>query len=472
MKEEKNIGRLADVANQFFTHPNFPYILRTIKNSKTFLTISSESVNLFSELIQFVVYGFQLTELLMNNNLPPDMIDREYMMGTLPLPLEGIHLNSILLHAHKFNASDIVFKTNGAIRAMIQGKMRTITTRMLNKDELEKLVTHIYEDSSGLAILGRKEDIDKMYVINDDENHLRYRVNITNCSAGGREMGHVITMRTIPVLPPMLNKDLIPEEVYSQWYHTNGLALVTGPTGSGKSTLIASINHNLMLNPDFRFNNMSAEAPIEFSFEGVPNLYSSFVQTEVPTMSPSFQAFMRGALRRAPNQIFVGELRDVETMEMALQAGATGHFVYGTVHTTSVAQTLKRIADMFPGDMRQSIINDMVASLRIILTQRLALTTDGKRAPIIEYLVFDNHIRDELSGPPIDGITAKLQEIVNEKGVPFITHARQRMFEGLITERQFQFDYMNNTSMTLEEVDNRIRELKEKGNVMFQNNDL
>ena len=114
----------------------------------------------------------------------------------------------------------------------------------------------------------------------------------------------------------------------------------------------------------------------------------------------------------------------------------------------------------------------MVASLRIILTQRLALTTDGKRAPIIEYLVFDNHIRDELSGTPIDGITAKLQEIVNEKGVPFITHARQRMFEGLITERQFQFDYMNNTSMTLEEVDNRIRELKLKGNVMFQNNDL
>ena len=106
MKEEKNIGRLANVANQFFTHHNFPYILRTIKNSKTFLTISSESVNLFSELIQFVVYGFQLTELLMNNNLPPDMIDREYMMGTLPLPLEGIHLNSILLHAHKFNASD------------------------------------------------------------------------------------------------------------------------------------------------------------------------------------------------------------------------------------------------------------------------------------------------------------------------------------------------------------------------------
>ena len=398
-------------------------------------------------------------------------IFEDHQYTSLPSMVTTADLNPLLLHTTSLNASDVFIRSGKYIMANVFGNISQISKRKLAHKEIETWVEKIYEDQSGILKLNSREAINKMYIINDGNNYLRYRANIIQTDGGMGTRGYEITLRTIPLIPPDLDLTEIPMEIVNQWFQPTGMCLVVGATGSGKSTLIASLVKYVMQNPNVTKRIVTYEAPIEFTFERVPELYSMITQTEVPTMIPTFKLAIEEALRRAPHDIYIGEMRDTQTIDNALLAAKSGHLLYSTLHVSNVAETLKRVSDMYPGDMRKSVLGDMVTNMRVIVSQRLLKTLDGKRTPIREYLVFNDKIRRELLSGDMDTISMRLQDFVNQKGVPFIVHCRQRVLEGKISN-EYLNQFMAESEMNLADIDKRIKELKEDGNVMFQNNDL
>lgn len=200
-----------------------------------------------------------------------------------------------------------------------------------------------------------------------DVDGLRFRVNAFKSSAG-----NCAILRLIPSSPPSLTDLSLPPVVGEVCGLRNGLVLVTGATGSGKSTsLAAMIRH---INETRQHNIITIEDPIEFIH--APKS-CNIVQRQVGKDTTSFARSLRGALRQDPDVILVGELRDLETIGLALTAAETGHLVFATLHTSSAPGAITRILDVFPVEQQAQIKTQLAQSLRMVLTQALHRTTDG-----------------------------------------------------------------------------------------------
>src|SRR4029079_13829418 len=146
---------------------------------------------------------------------------------------------------------------------------------------------------------------------------------------------------------------------------------------------------------------------------------------------------VRNALRRKPRLILVGEARDPETIAAVMEAAMTGHPVYTTLHSNSVAETMRRLVITFPADERQGRTIDIIETVRVVISQRLVPTIDGKRAALREYLIFDEKIRDILLETDILNITNVVRKLVKEHGRTMEADAREKFEAGVITERQY-----------------------------------
>ncbi|MFN2531576.1 MAG: type IV pilus twitching motility protein PilT [Pyrinomonadaceae bacterium] len=205
----------------------------------------------------------------------------------------------------------------------------------------------------------------------------RFRVNIF------KQRGtHAIVMRVIPHSPPQF-KDLdLPEQLKEIIDIKNGIVLVTGPTGSGKSSTLAAIID--LINETHYYHIVTIEDPIEFLHM---HKNSTVHQRELHSDTPNFAVALRAALRQAPKVILVGEMRDRETMEVALEAAETGHLVLSTLHTIDASKTVDRIIGVFPKNEEQAIRTRIAQSFRYIVSQRLIPRADGKgRVAAIEIL--------------------------------------------------------------------------------------
>ncbi len=278
----------------------------------------------------------------------------------------------------------------------MHGDLMPIKFRDLGDTELEGYIAEILTANQRKRF-DEGHDLDFSYV---SEDRGRFRVNVFR-----KETGVGATFRYIPGEVPTLESLDLPAVVRKLCDHHQGMILVTGSTGTGKSTTLAAmIDH---LNSTQNANIISLEDPIEFIHR---SKQSQVIQRELGTHLPSFADGIRASLREDPDVILVGELRDAETIQMAMTAAETGHLVLGTLHTTGAVKTIDRIIDALPGDMREQSKSFLAQSLNAVITQTLVKTPDGRgRKAIVEVMVMTRAIAKLIMTDQTHQIPAQLQ---------------------------------------------------------------
>ncbi len=277
----------------------------------------------------------------------------------------------------------------------MNGDLVPIKFRELGAGELEGYVEEILTPAQ-LDYFRGGNDLDFSYVSEDGG---RFRVNLFFKATG---VG--ATFRSIPTHLPSLEGLGLPQALRDFCDLHQGMVLVTGSTGTGKSTTLAAmIDH---LNSTRSLNIISLEDPIEFVH---PSKRCQVVQRELGTHISSFADGVRDALREDPDVILVGELRDSETIAMAMTAAETGHLVLGTLHTTSAVKSIDRIIDALPADQREQTKSFLTHSLHAVVTQNLVKTPDGRqRRAIVEIMVMNRAIAKLISSEQTHQIPAQL----------------------------------------------------------------
>ena len=278
----------------------------------------------------------------------------------------------------------------------MNGDLMPIKFRELSDTELESYVMEILSDSQKDHFYSGN-DLDFSYVAEDGG---RFRVNLFR-----KDTGVGAVFRHIPNEVPTLEKLNMPDVVRGFCDYHQGMVLVTGSTGTGKSTTLAAmINH---LNQTRSLNIISLEDPIEFVH---PSMKSQIIQRELGTHLKTFADGVRSAMREDPDVILVGELRDAETISMAMTAAETGHLVLGTLHTTSAVKSIDRIIDALPGELREQTKSFLSQSLKAVVTQVLVKTPDGRgRKAVLEVLVNNRAISKLIMTDQSHQIPAQLQ---------------------------------------------------------------
>jgi defect-in-organelle-trafficking protein DotB len=361
----------------------------------------------------------------------------EFLFPQEPIRLTIDSMNDILMHAAKVGASDVTFQTNEPIFAEIYGKLKKITRRRLANTEVGEIINAMYGPNGTAQIMSGK-DVDTHYEIRPNRSdRYRFRINGTGCQVEGHD-GMQITARTIPSDPPTLASMNLPKAILDALTPEQGVVYVTGATGSGKSTLLSAIIRSIVEDPESNRKILTYEAPIEFVYDSVEKTSAIVSQSEIPRHLPSFAAGVRNALRRKPRLILVGEARDAETIGAVMEAAMTGHPVYTTLHSNGVAETMRRLVTTFPSEERQGRTIDIIETIRLVVSQRLIPTVDGKRVALREYLVFDEKVRDILLETDLMNITNAVRKLVREKGRTMVADAKEKFDAGIISERQYR----------------------------------
>lgn len=361
----------------------------------------------------------------------------EFLFPQEPIRLTVDSANDILMHSVKLGASDITFQTGEPIFAEVYGRLNKITRRRLSNTEIGDVLNAMYGPNATTIIMSGK-DIDTHYEIRPNRaDRYRFRINGTGCMVEGHD-GIQITARTIPSDPPTLESMDLPQPILDAIAPEQGVVYVTGATGSGKSTLLAAIIRNIAENAESHRKILTYEAPIEFVYDSVEKATSIVSQSEIPRHLPSFAGGVRNALRRKPRLILVGEARDPETIAAVMEAAMTGHPVYTTLHSNSVAETIRRLVITFPPEERQGRTVDIIETVRLVISQRLVPTPEGKRVALREYLVFDEKIRDILLETDILNLTNVIRKLVKEHGRTIQTDAEEKFKSKIISERQYR----------------------------------
>lgn len=294
-------------------------------------------------------------------------------------------IDSFLLEMEPLHASDLHLTSGSAPRYRIHGEMK-IPDGMapLSSDDILKLVFEIAPERSAEQFKA-EGDADFAYEIPGSG---RYRVNLFK-----DRFGPGAVFRIIPTEIPSAEKLGLPAAVRRFSMLSKGLVLVTGPTGSGKSTTLAAIVDEINRTRDEHI--ITIEDPIEFVHDPKRCLVN---QREVHRDTESFARALRAALREDPDIVLVGEMRDLETIEIALETAETGHLVFGTLHTNGAAATVDRIIDKFPSDRQNQIRTLLGDTLKGVIAQTLCRKNGGGRVAAFEILVVNNpvaaHIRE------------------------------------------------------------------------------
>lgn len=317
--------------------------------------------------------------------------------GELNQPAPPLNLARVLeqMLAVSSKVSDLIFSPGRPPQVELVGKLQPVPITGI--DKLTPAQTYaiakimIGDNTSAHESLDKFGSADISFSV---PGMSRFRVNIF------KQRGtHAIVMRVIPARPPRFEDFDLPPQLREIVELKNGVVLVTGPTGSGKSSTLAAIID--LINETKFYHIVTIEDPIEF-LHGHKN--STIHQRELHSDTPNFALALRAALRQAPKVILVGEMRDRETMEVALEAAETGHLVLSTLHTIDAPKTVERIIGVFPKNEEQIIRTRLAQSFRYIVSQRLLPRADGSgRLAAIEILKATSRTREYIERGESEG---------------------------------------------------------------------
>jgi twitching motility protein PilT len=285
-----------------------------------------------------------------------------------------VNFASLLQFAVEHDASDVHIQVGSAPMMRIAGQVRAVEMPPVESDDLREFVATI-------APAAKRNDLETAIVEGIDFSHAVPDLARFRCCAY-RHLGKFgLTMRVIKSDVPPFDSLNLPKTIRDVALARRGLTLVTGTTGSGKSTTLAAMVE--LINEHHRAKIVTIEDPIEYVYTSKKALIS---QAEVGSDTPSFDHALRQALRQDPDVILIGELRDVQTLRMALRAADTGHQVFSTVHSATAAQTVERIIAMFPPVEHKLLLAQLAGSIEAIVSQRLVSLVEGGRRPAVEIL--------------------------------------------------------------------------------------
>ncbi len=338
-------------------------------------------------------------------------------------------ISQLLAFGVEQGASDCHLSAGEPPMIRIHGDLKKLDSPPLTKEQVHALVYDIMSDLQRKTFEETRE-CDFSFELG---NIARFRVNVFM-----QRKGEGAVFRTIPTkiltleelgMPPIL-KQLCEKE--------KGLILVTGPTGSGKSTTLAAMID--YLNNSFEGHILTVEDPIEFVHPSKKCLVN---QRELGLHTQSFANALRSALREDPDAILVGEMRDLETIQLALTAAETGHIVFGTLHTSSAPKTVDRVIDVFPPNQQAQIRAQFAESIEAVLTQTLLKKKGGGRVAALEIMTGTTAIRNLIREAKIHQIPGTMQ-VSQKDGMQTMDMALQNLVSrGLVTREEAQAKSMN-----------------------------
>ena len=349
------------------------------------------------------------------------------------VPLWGlvmaVDIAQLLAFSVKNNASDLHLSAGVPPMIRVDGDVKRVNMPALTHKDVHSMIYDIMNDK-------QRKDFEEFLETDfsfEIPKLARFRVNAFNQSRGAGAV-----FRTIPsdilsledLQAPIIFKDIS--------MYPRGIVLVTGPTGSGKSTTLAAMIHYVNENkPD---HILTIEDPIEFVHESKRSLIN---QREVNRDTLGFGEALRSALREDPDVILVGEMRDLETIRLALTAAETGHLVFGTLHTSSAAKTIDRVVDVFPAQEKEMVRSMLSESLRAVISQTLLKRTGGGRIAAHEIMIGTPAIRNLIREGKIAQMYSAIQTGQGQGMQTLDQNLQELMIKGLISKEEARFKAAN-----------------------------
>lgn len=332
-------------------------------------------------------------------------------------------IQDVLINAKKQGASDVHLNIGIPPVFRLNGKLVKSQFPVLEKEDVQEIIYSILTESQK-AIFEKEKQFDFAYEIPDVS---RFRINVFY-----HRLGKAAAIRLIPTNIMSIEQLGLPEIISSFAQHNRGIVLVTGPTGSGKSTTLAALID--IINTDRYEHIISIEDPIEYIHKHKNCVIS---QREIGDHADSFASALRVALREDPDVILVGEMRDLETISMALRAAETGHLVFSTLHTNSAAETIERIINAFPAHQQAQARLQVAGTIEAVIAQTLIPTVDGLgRVAAAELMLATPAIRNLIRDEKIYQIPSTIQ-ISRKMGMQSLDQSlKDLLMEGKISREE------------------------------------
>ena len=342
-------------------------------------------------------------------------------------------LNELLTYSVDSGASDLHLSVGSVPMVRINGTMKPLNVDVLEQPDMEKMLPQVMNKDQ-LSLFKEKKEIDFSAKL---EGKGRFRVNLFN-----QINGLAGVFRTIPDTIKSCEELGIPPFMQDLAMMDRGLILLTGPTGSGKSTTLAAmVDH---INREKACHIITIEDPVEYFHHTNESLIN---QRELGASTHSFANALRAALREDPDVILVGEMRDLETISLALTAAETGHLVLSTLHTSSAIKAIDRIIDIYPTGQKDQIRSMLSESLEAVIAQKLLPTKDGKgRVPACEVMISTTAIRNLIREDRIYQIASVIQS-GGVEGMQTLDQDLQRLVTQGKIERKVAMEIADNPKL-------------------------
>ena len=333
-------------------------------------------------------------------------------------------IEKFLTFCVKKKASDLHFSSGAKAKYRVDGDLVDIDiSPVLNDEMISQMLLEIMTDAQRDELI---ETFECDFSIDDPKNNSRFRVN-----AFFQNRGYGAVMRRLESEIPTLDQFKCPEILKGVKAKKGGLVLVTGPTGSGKSSTLAAVINEINMREQVHI--LTIEDPVEFVHE---NKMALINQREVKRDTLNFNNALKSALREDPDCILVGEMRDLETIKLALEAAETGHLVMGTLHTMSAIKTVDRIISVFPPAEQELVRNMLAESMQIIVSQRLLKRKGGGRVGAYEVLVANTGIRNMVKENKLTQIYSSIQTGSGQGMVTMEQSIAKHLANGLIDDEE------------------------------------